>query len=200
MPGGRVRLKRPLYFVRHGETDWNVERRYQGRLETHLNEKGREQAARNGRALMARIDKPERHVFIASPLARAVETMAIVRTEMGLDGRVFGRDDRIAEIDLGEWDGKTYDEIERETPGIFARRERDKWRFRPPGGESYAEAAARVRDFLLHLKRPAVIVGHGATGRILRGYLLGLGRNRVPGLSSPHDAVFRIERGREFVI
>ncbi|MEL7486907.1 MAG: histidine phosphatase family protein, partial [Pseudomonadota bacterium] len=68
------------------------------------------------------------------------------------------------------------------------------------GGESYAEAADRTRDFLLSLKGPALIAGHGASGRLLRGYLRGMKRNAVPHMRAPQDVAHKIERGREMTI
>ncbi len=197
LPGGRVRLPFPVYFVRHGQTDWNAERRFQGHADTPLNDRGRGQAARNGDALAAEIGDPERLAYFASPLSRACETLAIIRERLGLAGRRFMIDDRLIEIDLGDWNGKTPAEIEAEHPGAFDRREGDKWSFEIPGGESYAEAAARTREFLLGLKGPALIAGHGAAGRVLRGYLRGLKRDEVAHLKAPQDVAFRLFRGRE---
>lgn len=195
LPGGRVRLKHAVWFVRHGETDWNAERRYQGHADIPLNDKGRAQAARNGAALKDLA--AARAAFISSPLIRATETLEILREAMGLPRKRYALDDRLIEIDLGSWNGKTYDEIAAEDPGVHARREKEKWNFRVPGGESYAETAARVRDFLTSLDRPAVITGHGASGRVLRAYLLGLKPSRTPHLPAPQDKVLEIARGRE---
>lgn len=197
MPGGRVRLRHAIWFVRHGETDWNLQRRYQGRTDVPLNDTGRAQALRNGAALKAALVKDARAAFVSSPLSRAIETIEIVREAMGLPRRRFAIDDRLIEIDLGRWNGRTYDEIAAEDPGVHDRREEEKWRFRAPGGESYEEAATRVREFLTTLDRPAIVAGHGASGRILRAYLLGLKPSRAPHLPSPQDKVFAIARGRE---
>ena len=195
LPGGRVRLKHAVWFIRHGQTDWNAERRYQGHADIPLNEKGRAQAARNGAALRDKIGA--RAVFVSSPLVRATETLEIARAAMGLPKKRYALDDRLIEIDLGDWNGKTYEEIAAGDPGVHERREKEKWAFRTPGGESYAEAARRVREFLTALDRPAVIAGHGASGRILRAYLLGLKPSRTPHLPAPQDRVFEILRGRE---
>lgn len=201
MPNGRVRLRAPVYFCRHGETDWNVERRYQGRSDIPLNDKGRAQAAANGAALRAALGAGAPLVAIASPLSRAAETMEIMREAMGLPRRRYRIDDRLIEIDLGDWNGRTHDEISRDHPAEAALRAQRKWDYAPPGGESYAAASARVREFLLDLggERPApvLLVGHGASGRIVRAYLTGARRADAPHLPAPHDRVFHIARGRE---
>lgn len=196
LPGGTVRTRFPVWFLRHGQTDWNVERRFQGHADIPLNETGRIQARRNGEVLREDIVR-YRPVFFSSPLIRASETMEIARTAMGLPPRRYTIDDRLLEIDLGDWNGRTPAEIEAENPGAFAARERDKWRFAIPGGESYGAAARRTREFLLTLTGPSVIVGHGASGRILRAYLRGLSIRETPHLAAPQDVVHRIERKRE---
>ncbi len=197
MPGGRVRLRHPVWFVRHGQTDWNAEHRFQGHADIALNDTGRAQAARNGAVLKDALDGALAPAFVSSPLKRATETLEIVRAAMGLARQRYTIDDRLIEIDLGAWNGRTYDEIAAEDPGVHERRAKEKWSFRAPGGESYADAAARVREFLMTLDRPAIIAGHGASGRILRAYLLGLKPSRAPHLPSPQDRIYQIARGRE---
>ncbi|RFB04176.1 histidine phosphatase family protein [Parvularcula marina] len=197
MPGGRIDLPFPVWFSRHGQTDWNKAGRFQGHSDIPLNETGRQQAARNGRALRERIKNLDELVFVTSPLVRAAETLEIIRDKLGLPRRRYGVDDRLIEIDLGDWNGKTVDEINAEDPGVWERRQKDKWAYKVPGGESYADAAARTREFLLELKGPALIVGHGASGRILRGYLCGLDRQGLTHLKSPQDLVFELKGGKE---
>ena len=200
MPGGRVRLRWPLYFVRHGQTDWNVERRFQGHAEIPINETGRKQAARNGNALAAEIEDPERLFFASSPLIRTRQTMEIIRERLSLPPQRYMIDDRLIEIDLGEWNGRTPDEVNADDPGIFERRNESKWDFTIPGGESYADAAIRTRDFLMSLTGPTLAIGHGASGRLLRGYLRGLKPEQVAHLPAPQDVVFKLNKGEEIVL
>jgi probable phosphoglycerate mutase len=198
-----VRLRAPVFFVRHGETDWNAERRFQGLSDIPLNDKGREQARANGAALAARVGDPSALACFASPLSRATETLELMRASFGAPPKRYRIDDRLIEIDLGRWNGRTYDEIAREEPDEMARREGDKWDYAAHGGESYAAAAARVRDFLhaiADLRAPMLIVGHGASGRILRAFLIGEKRDRAPHLPAPQDCVFEIARGRETLL
>lgn len=197
MPGGRVRLRHDVYFVRHGATDWNLERRKQGHCDVPLNEIGREQARRNGVQLHHAVKQPNRLAFISSPLRRATETLEIIRECMSLPARRYTIDDRIIEMDLGSWQGKTDEEVTREDPTASKRVAKDKWNFRVPDGESYAETAVRVRDFLCDLRMSCVIVGHGWTGKVLRGYLLGLKRDCIASLKCRHDVVYKISRGKE---
>lgn len=185
-----------LIHVRHGQTDWNVAGRLQGQLDIPMNDHGRAQAARNGRALAGYLSHngpPAAALHaVSSPLGRSVETMTIVQTMLGLPDAV-PRDDRLKEVDFGEWSGHTYDELasagQRE---LVERRRRDKWSFRPPGGETYAELAERVGDWLDTLTGDTLAVTHGGVYRVLCGHLCGTPWHEVPSLPAPQDrfAVF----------
>ena len=192
-----MRLRFPVFFVRHGQTDWNKEKRFQGHSDIPLNDVGRGQAMRNGQALRKELGDDPSIRFVASPLVRATETLEIIRTAMKLPPKRYAIDDRLIEIDLGDWNGKTPSEINTENPGIFEEREEDKWAFEVPGGESYAIASARTRDFIMTLDSPTVVVGHGASGRLLRGYLGPWKREKVAHLPARQDVVYKLERGKE---
>src|SRR5579859_4874468 len=137
-----------LYFVRHGETDFNIAHRLQGRYETMLNARGRAQATYCAGVLVdlfAREQrKPADYAYASSPLKRARETMEIMRAALGLEAAAYAVDDRLQEISYGDWEGSTLPEIGARDPQLLATREQDKWGFRPPGGESYRDVAARV--------------------------------------------------------
>lgn len=192
-----MKLRHPVYFIRHGQTDWNKARRFQGHADIPLNDIGRAQAARNGQTIKTDISDVSRFKFYVSPLSRARETLEIIRTALKLPVKRYMVDDRLIEIDLGDWNGKTPDEINNETPEIFETREKDKWNFEVPGGESYANAAGRTREFLLGLDSPAIVVGHGASGRLLRGYLGPWKRDEVAHLPARQDVVYKLDKSRE---
>ena len=197
MPGGKIRAPWPIYFIRHGQTDWNADRRFQGHADIPLNALGQKQALRNGKILAQEIRNLNNVSFYSSPLIRARQTLEIIREQLGLPKQRYMIDDRLIEIDLGLWNGKTPEEINAEDPGAFERRNEDKWNFVLPDGESYAGAASRTRDFLTHLNGPTVITGHGASGRLLRGYLCGLKREDVPHLPAPQDVIFKLHHRKE---
>jgi probable phosphoglycerate mutase len=160
-----------LYLVRHGETDFNVEGRLQGRYETSLNARGRQQAGECAgilRDLFARDERrPDDCAYVSSPLQRARETMEIVRAALGLDPGAYSVDDRLMEISYGEWEGFTLAEIQARDPDVLARRDRDKWDFVPPGGESYRQVADHVGAWYASVTRDAVVVAHGGVARVL---------------------------------
>ncbi|ADM10062.1 phosphoglycerate/bisphosphoglycerate mutase [Parvularcula bermudensis HTCC2503] len=198
LPGGPVVLPFPLYFIRHGQTDWNKEGRFQGHSDIPLNDTGKAQAGRNGQTLAAQLGPAAAaYDFAASPLSRARQTMEIIRNALGLPASGYTLDARLLEVDLGDWNGQTVADIEAHSPGIWKKRQADKWAFAVPGGEAYKDAAVRIRHFLEDLRRPTVIVGHGASGRILRGYCIGLDQSRVGHLPSPQDRVFHLTEGTE---
>lgn len=160
-----------LYYVRHGETDFNVEARLQGRRDTALNARGRQQAAACGellRDLFVRDGRaPADFAYVSSPLIRARETMEILRATLGLDPHAYDVDDRLMEIAYGEWEGLTLTEIGKRMPGMLAAREQDKWDFAPPGGESYRSLASRIGEWYAGLTRDTVVAAHGGGVRVL---------------------------------
>ena len=160
-----------LYFVRHGETDLNIEQRLQGQYETSLNARGRAQARECGGLLM-RLFAREQHQtqdygYVSSPLQRARETMQLARATLGLDPSSYEVDARLMEISYGEWEGSTLPEIQARDPHVLARREEDKWGFTPPGGECYRDVAARVGAWYATVTRDTVVVAHGGVARAL---------------------------------
>jgi broad specificity phosphatase PhoE len=158
-----------LYYVRHGETDWNVEQRLQGHRDTALNMRGRGHASRCGDILrdllMCERRAPADCAYTSSPLIRARETMELLRTTLDLEPRAYEVDDRLIEISFGAWEGLTLSEIQARSPQALAERERDKWGFCPPGGESYRDVTKRVGDWYATVTRDTVVAAHGGVAR-----------------------------------
>lgn len=184
-----------LYFVRHGETDWNAERRYQGQRDIPLNDRGREQARRNGKALAAVKGTLASARFVASPLGRTRETMDILRTEMGLAAGGYTLDDRLKELSYGAWEGQLQDELSQIDPAGWAARTLDPFRWRPEGGESYADLLERCANWLGDVRHDTVVASHGGVSRCLRGHVLGLDPASIPELESPQDRVLVLRKG-----
>jgi broad specificity phosphatase PhoE len=186
-----------VYFVRHGQTDWNAESRLQGQADTDINQRGREQADRNGKRLAGLIGDATGWDFVASPLKRTRETMERVRIGMGLPAQGYRTDDRLKEVHFGDWQGKTYMELEAERPGTTAERAADKWNFRPPGdlAESYAMLTARVKPFLDELKSETVCVTHGGVIRAIFRLVQNMGEDETAALDIRQDRVLRYRNG-----
>ena len=187
-----------VYFVRHGQTDWNAEGRLQGQADTDINQRGRDQADRNGKRLAGLIKDASGWDFVASPLRRTRETMERVRVGMGLPAAGYRTDPLLVEVHFGDWQGKTYLELEAESPGTTARRAADKWNFRPPGeqGESYAMLTARIEPFLRELKQETVCVTHGGVIRSIFRLVEALGENETAALEIRQDRVLRYRNGQ----
>ena len=186
-----------VYFLRHGETDWNVEGRLQGQADTDINQHGREQADRNGHVLAGLIERPEQFDFVASPMRRTRETMRRARTAMNLDPDAYRTDARLLEVHFGAWQGLTFAELEQRERGSTKARRSVKWNFRPPGplGESYEMLRVRVAPWLECLERPTVCVTHGGVMRVVFRMVKDMPEREAAALSIPHDRVLMLQDG-----
>ena len=189
-----------LIFMRHGETAYNAEHRLQGQRDIPLNARGREQARSVGRTLGALIGAEIEQLeaqgaFIASPLVRARETMEIARDAIGLPPGRYRLDGALKELSFGVWEGLTWPEIEARDPrGVRARR-KDKWNFAPPGGESYAMLAERLRPWLSGLTGDAFVVSHGGVARALMTLTAGIAPAKAADASIAQGRALCIENG-----
>ncbi|MFI5690499.1 histidine phosphatase family protein [Kribbella sp. NPDC051586] len=178
-----------IHLARHGQTEWNETGRRQGRLDSPLTELGLRQAARNAELLLAEgID-----AVFASPLGRAQRTASIIASKLSLTVTVL---DDLAEIDHGLWSGLTSAEIDAGWPGQRVVRERDKYGFRFPAGESYADGDVRAGRALAEIERAGVrrplAVSHEMIGRML---LRQLGVPDALESRQPSDVVYRVRTG-----
>jgi broad specificity phosphatase PhoE len=184
-----------IYLIRHGQTEFNREGRYQGHCDSPLTALGRNQAARVGEMLRGLIGDPAPWRFVSSPLGRAVDTAQIVRTAAGLPDLAL--DPRLREISMGSWDGLTDEEIAAVSPDVAIASRFDLF-FASPDGEGYGAFAARLGDWLEAVRtdgRPHVAITHGVASRVLRGLYLGVDRAEQARLPVPQDAVFRLKDG-----
>jgi probable phosphoglycerate mutase len=187
-----------LYFARHGQTQANLEKRFSGDKDTPLTDLGQAQARDVGLILKRELGDAAGYKFVCSPLARAVTTMKIARRVLGLPEGGFTTDERLKEINLGLWDQLTEAEIRALGEDVYERRTANKWTVRVPGGENYADVAARAQDWIAGLTANTVAVSHGAFTRILRGLFLGLDAQAMSDLDEPQGVVFRVT-GSELV-
>jgi probable phosphoglycerate mutase len=182
-----------LYFARHGETEANVKKLFQGHtVDTPLTERGLKQTKALAKILKNRADDVEALRYVASPLPRARLTMMLVRDHLGLPIDKFKTDKRLSEIDLGKWDGLTHKQARALDPKLFDRREADKWNVRVPGGEDYADVAKRAVSWVNGLKHDTFAISHGAFTRILRGLFTGLDAREMSELDEPQGVIFRV--------
>jgi broad specificity phosphatase PhoE len=160
-----------IYYIRHGETEWNALGRLQGVQDIPLNELGRTQSVHSG-GILADLLRRDRHSaasigFVCSPLGRARQTMDLVRGVLNLPLSGYTIDDRLREIGYGTWEGSTLAEAEAKDPDLFARRQFEKWIVAPSGGETYVEVQERMTDWHRGVMADTVVVAHGGTARAL---------------------------------
>ena len=159
-----------LLLVRHGETDWNRERRFQGHADQPLNDTGREQA----NVLAEELAGEEIELVYTSDLQRARETAQIVGARLGADVVPLSA---LREIDVGEWEGLTWPEIEQRYPE--GARLWHKQGYGWESGETYDQLGERVvaalrRIAAEHPEQRVLVVGHGGTIRAARAFIEGV--------------------------
>ncbi len=183
-----------IYFIRHGETDWNLEGRLQGQKDIPLNDVGRVQAEEAGRKLRTLVPHYEDLAYIASPMTRTRETMEILRRTLGLHPESYRLDERLVELTFGSWEGMTWKEVRRAEPSLAALREQDKWHYAPPGGgESYAMLVDRIRPFLDDLTRDTAVVAHGGVARAFLSIACGVNSRQAASMDIWQGRVLVIE-------
>lgn len=163
-----------LTLVRHGETAWNTERRYQGGSDVPLNDVGRVQAEQ----LAPRLQNIAFDAVYSSDLSRAMQTAQLALAERAA---LIRPEPRLREINFGKFEGLTYEEIKQQYPQELATWEQDR-NMPTHGGESLDAVVARVRDFAAHLRgthdtQHVLVVGHGGS----LGILLALALDMPPG-------------------
>ena len=181
-----------IYLIRHGETEWNLQGRFQGRLDSVLTNTGVKQAEAIGRRL-AGLDISF-DAFITSPLGRTRQTAAIIAGLARLPAVQW--DDRLAEVSLGSWDGLTDIDIDAQWPGLLDGSTQFDWFFRSPDGESYDAVFQRAECWLRERQGVTVAVSHGLISRLIRGAYSGLPKTEALSLPVPQDVIWRLSNGR----
>lgn len=179
-----------IWFLRHGQTEWNVAGRIQGRLDSPLTDLGREQATQQARIVdtfAQQVESGSGGIFV-SPQGRAQKT-----AKLALGSRPFVVDTRLSEINTGEWEGQLKAEVATQGSDLEVYSV-------APGGEGFSALEARVRGFLIGLKGPSIVVSHGLLGQVMRGVILGLDRPEMSELTNGQGVVYELCDGREFVL
>lgn len=182
-----------IYLLRHGQTEFNLEGRYQGQADSPLTEHGRQQARACGALL-------SRHVEAApiwsSPLPRAAETARLLAA--ALTGSCLRLDARLSEVSFGVWEGMTRAEIAARWPNVRRQHPPRQWKLHAPGAEGIGPLMARLRSVLGDAAAETgdvILVGHGVAGRLLRGIHAGLAMSEALALNAPQDVVYRLHPG-----
>lgn len=186
-------MTRKIIVIRHGQTQFNAERKLQGHCNSPLTSKGKAQALAVGTHLKSHLTHRAYRVY-ASSLGRAIQTAHIICDEIGFEKTNVHQDDRLKEFSLGTWEEKPLFELLDEDPALLDRRD---WYLKAPKAETYQDVRTRLNDWLAEIpeQEDIVVVSHGLTGIVLRGMLLGLSYDQVWAQDLPQDAFFIIQNG-----
>ncbi len=190
-----------IIIARHAETVYNAAARMQGHMaHTPLTRRGIGQAESMGAALAEALGpRPNRDLWV-SPSGRTLQTAAIVGEHLGHDFFDWRKDERLLEIDVGDWEGRLYADIVAEQ-GPIIDAERRLFSVQAPGGEWFPAIAARLQSWLagLDATRPVLAISHGITARVLRGLLVGGAdwHGVKVAVDAPQGTVFRVCNGVE---
>ncbi len=175
--------ERTIWLSRHGESEFNLAGRIGG--DPPITERGRKYAEALAEFVRS---QPSHPVVWTSTLQRTVATAALI-------GRGAQSLRALDEIGAGVCDGLTYEEIKARFPDEFAARAIDKFRYRYPRGESYADVIQRLDPVIVELeglRSPVLIVAHQAVLRALYGYLMGKPQDECPYLQVPLNTVIQL--------
>jgi probable phosphoglycerate mutase len=195
------------FIARHGETVFNAVARMQGETaHTPLTRAGFDHAEEIGEAMLALLGPAPKLTLWASPTGRALQTLAIAAEHLRLDWHEARTDERLSEMEMGDWGGRFYAEIDA-AHGGFVDRRAGLFTCRPPGGEWYDDIARRLNAWLADTAREEgdrLIVMHEISSRVLRGLLTGAAER--PGCGAPvaaplpQGSVVCVEDGVETVV
>lgn len=190
-----------IIMVRHGESHWNVEQRYQGQADSGLTERGRAQAALAARTLVEEVGRLD--TVWSSDLPRARDT---AQAYADLTGATVVEDKRLREISVGDWSGRTLEEVARELPEVVAA-SKAGLDPRRGGGETFAEQRARVSECLEELAQTdgdqVLVFTHGGAIQVGAAHAAGVpspGHLSMAPSSNCSRTVLRIGTGRNAVV
>ncbi|MCR9857676.1 histidine phosphatase family protein [Vibrio parahaemolyticus] len=187
-------MTRRIFVLRHGETEFNADKKLQGHCNSSLTSKGSDQARRVGTTLKQYVENRPFRVC-SSTLGRALQTSQIVCEELNYSYENLNKEPRLKEFSLGEWEQRTIPSLEQEIPNLLAQND---WYLQAPNCETYESVRERLSSWLSDVAHDEdiVVVSHGLTGIVLRGLLLGMDYTQVWQQDLPQDAFFIIDDGR----
>ncbi|MGE5573151.1 MAG: histidine phosphatase family protein [Bacteroidota bacterium] len=185
-----MRVATRVFLVRHGETEWNATRRYQGHHDVPLSPAG----VRQAEMLALRLAGENLAAVYSSDLSRALETARAVARPHGIP---VVKLEELREIDVGEWEGMSFDEVRMARPADVARWLEDTANNPIPGGESYARLRDRVVPKVMELVRAHpdasfCVVSHAGPVKLVLCDALGIGpgsRHRIDLMNAALSAV-----------
>lgn len=190
-------MQTDIYLLRHGETEWNTQKRLQGQSDSPLTEEGRRLLP----AVARRIAEIAPEAVVSSDLGRAMETARGACNGLGIP---IEPNPAFRERSFGAFEGLSWEEVRRRFPAEFEESQRNRWHFTPPDGESWNDAMARVIAGINELVekydgRRILLVSHGGVCQVIVRFVLGI-PNELPRRFeirnlSLHHIVHRAEDG-----
>ena len=181
-------IQQNIIIVRHGETDWNLKGKYQGRENTEINENGKEQCKQNARWIKELLQKEniKKIKCRTSPLKRAQQSLEVIINTSGIVVEETEIVEEFAELNVGHWQGMTTLEVKEQFYQERKNRKKDKWRFKPENGESLENREKGVVEQLERISEPSLIVTHAGIARIIMHYLGGMDTTKAAEFDMPH--------------
>ena len=191
-----------IFLVRHGETVWNLEGRYQGKKNSSLTLKGESQAKANAIKLGNNIINFDEVKIYASPLGRARDTAFIICDELDIDRDKIIFDKRIEEFDYGIFEGQLKSFCQTKYVTEFNAREADKWNYQIENGESYEIVTKRLKFWLEAIKdeKMVILIAHEMINRALRGLYLNIEHEKTLKLRQPNELLLLLKNQEEIIV
>lgn len=179
-----------VYFARHGQTEYNKQKRLQGWKDSPLSEEGIGHSQLMGEALQGYSFS---NVWV-SPLGRAIQTANIMQEYIGFE---YETTDDLREVSFGDWEGLTLPEIGEQYPGMWEDRQNDKWNYIPPGGESNKHArerALRMKERIISSmpESQILVIAHFAINRLVLSQFMNIAPEDVMRMNVPHGIIYRL--------
>lgn len=178
--------------MRHGETEWNLQNRMQGQLDSPLTQKGQAQAVKMGQILNREIADPHNYHMYTSPLGRTMHTSELVAQNFEFKPI---KSDLLMEVYAGSWGGKLRADIAHQYPDI--ENGKQPTMCFSPDGESLEEMNARAKQWLVSLTEQAIVVSHGQIGFVIRALYTGLSFAEVYAKGDSQEGVYLLHQGEE---
>ena len=184
-----------IYIARHGETTWNVEGRIQGRSDPELSLKGYGQSL----ALLKQLKDRSLSAIYASTLQRSIHTAKPMADHIGLP---IQQEPELDEIAFGRLEGKNLYHFDEELKNEWNRFKDNRFAYRIPGAENYADVANRIQPFMERLLRDhqsqeILVVGHRVVNRLLIGMLMEFPLDRILKIEQTNDCLYLVQRNGE---
>jgi probable phosphoglycerate mutase len=183
-----------IYLLRHGETEWNLDGRLQGQLDSPLTDLGRRQAQQLAELLATTFGETDLPVIQASPLGRAQQTANLIRGRFATTLHLV--EPRLAEVSFGDWEGLTFDDIENDWADLIDSYDDLDWLFEAPNGEGYERAVARADSWLQDQSGRLIAISHGLTAQLICSLYLGLSRADVAAFTVEHGVIYHLHDGK----